>query len=219
MALKFTDDQFFEYTDKLEGGSVTWMFLIWDPNGGYHVATGFGITFMKVSDATALDWLYREAGGASKAQIEADYAAIQKRTDLAGGPGKPHKMGGDPVWKTLTGCRLTKDGLKKGVIRLLKGKLAKLRMDFPEFDEWPADAQLAAVSVQWAGDVKSGWPKLTKACRAQDWEAASKQCTFQVTKDTNAFLALRSKRQVILFRNAQRVKDGEALPDHLNWNE
>lgn len=217
MARKFSDEKFFEYTDKLEGGSVNYMFLIYDQAGGFHVATGFGITFLKPDDAVELPWLIEKGGGASAPQIKADYAIIEKKTDIAGGPGQPHRMGGDPVWKPLTSCRLTPDGLKQGVAKMLENKLRVLRANFPEFDDWPADAQLAAASIQWAGDVKTGWPKLTKALLAKDWAVASTQCSFAETKDTNVFLKMRSQRQVTLFKNAQRVKEGAATEDHLDW--
>lgn len=217
MARSFTDDQFIKYTDKLEGGGANWMYLIYDPNGGFHVATGYGITFLSVDDALELPWFYQKAGGASKPQVEADYATIWAKTDLAGGPGKPHKMGGDPAWPPLTGCRLTPDGIKIGVLKIMERKLKVLRGNFPQYDDWPGSAQLAAISIQWAGDVKGGWPNLTKSCLVQNWEEASTRCSFAVTKDTNAYLALRSKYQVTLFKNAQRVKDGAAPVTHVDW--
>lgn len=52
------------------------------------------------------------------------------------------------------------------------------RNHFPEFSSWPADAQLACLSMAWAmgSDFPRKFPSFSAACRARRWDLAAARC-------------------------------------------
>jgi hypothetical protein len=88
-----------------------------------------------------------------------------------------------------------------------------LRRIFIEFDSWPADAQLALMSMAWnLGPAFHGtWPRFTKACIARDFDAAAQNC--QIPQSD------RNQPHETLFRNAARVVANPKVyyPNHLYY--
>jgi GH24 family phage-related lysozyme (muramidase) len=72
---------------------------------------------------------------------------------------------------------------------------------FPEFKNWPADAQMAAMQMAWnmGPRFSPGWPKLTKSLRDQDFDAAADNCMI------NGRPSDRNTLDRKLFQNAAKV--------------
>lgn len=221
---KFTFEQFWDFTEPLEGGfAADCMFMVQD----LQVATGMGITFTGKSNrgaglamAKALEWVYKPGHPAagtpcSGPDIERDYDTVLKEEALGlSGPGHL------PQWKAMTNCRITPEGLKRGVRKRVVGNINYVRTlrkgnkFLGDFDSFPADAQLCIISLTWANGNEFGYPRFCQACREYDWLEASKQCGF-ANKDNT--LPKRQKAQEEMMRNALAASLGAADPDILHW--
>jgi hypothetical protein len=81
-------------------------------------------------------------------------------------------------WKyalAATKCRLTEEEIDRIVKERLAINEAETRKAFPDWDTFPADAQLAVMSMCWA--VGTGWPqkfpRFAALVEAQDWQRAA----------------------------------------------
>ena len=81
---------------------------------------------------------------------------------------------------------------------------------FQSFDTWPADAQLALLSMAWAMGPggPGGFPHFRAGCQALDFKTAAAQC--QMNAAGNPGLVPRNQANVTLFSNAAIVLAGEA---------
>lgn len=79
---------------------------------------------------------------------------------------------------------------------------------FPDWGSWPADAQLAVLSMAWnfGANIAGGWPDLTTHLRAADWAWAAQHCEPKVGPSA------RSRQNKILFYQAARAKLFAAAP-------
>ena len=86
-----------------------------------------------------------------------------------------------------------------------------LRRGFPRWDSFPANAQLGIMSMAWAmgPGFYLKFPSFTKACNAQDWVLASKNCLMRTTN--NPGLVPRNKANVKLFEAAAITQSPEIL--------
>jgi hypothetical protein len=221
---KFTFDEFWNFTEPLEGGfAADCMYMVQD----LQVATGMGITFtgrnnraLGVQMAKALDWVYKpghpQAGqSCSPADIERDYDKVLSNPELGQkGPGFLNE------WKAMTNCRITQEGLKKGVRTRVLFNIDYVKKHrtgnqyLGDFATFPADAQLCVVSLTWANGNEFRYPMFAKACREADWFEASKQCGFKNAENT---VAKRQTAQEEMMRNALYATLGADNPDTLHW--
>ena len=217
---KFTFDEFWNFTEPLEGGAAAdCMFLVQD----LQVATGMGITFSNAANKAAglamaqrLEWVHKIAGRpCTPAEIEADYNEVLKHEDMGlAGPGRLAQ------WQALTNCRITEEGLKRGVrakvlsnINFVKTQRKDAKY-LGDFDSFPADAQLCIISLTWAVGNEFGYPKFCAACRAGNWFEAAKECGF---KDKVNTLPRRQAQQETMMRNAGCTARGIGDPDTLQF--
>lgn len=90
---------------------------------------------------------------------------------------------------------------------------AAMRRVFPAWDTWPADAQLATLSMCWAmgaGRIPASYPHFISACRARDWNTAAVQCHMSEVDQTDSFKR-RNVANAMMFRNAARSTDPDVL--------
>jgi len=97
-----------------------------------------------------------------------------------------------------------------GIVNLLLQKMDEFEQtlkqvtEFFPLDDWPADAQLALLSMAWAmgpGFAHGGrWPNFRATCAAQDWISAVTHCNM-----ANTWLMKRNAVNRGLFRNAAWV--------------
>ncbi len=72
--------------------------------------------------------------------------------------------------------RLTQAGVDQLFNKALRGFEGALKSALPEWDSWPADAQMAALLMAWAmgaGFASKGWPSWRAAALKQDFTTAS----------------------------------------------
>jgi hypothetical protein len=222
---KFTFDEFWNFTEPLEGGfAADCMLLVQD----LQVATGMGITFTGKNNrnaglamAKALEWVYkpghpRAGDPCDPSDIARDFDVVLSHEEL-GRPGP--QPGSLKKWKDMTNCRITKDGLRKGVKTKAVGNIKYVKTlrtgnkYLGDFDTFPADAQLCVISLTWANGNEFNYPTFAKACREANWFEAAKQCGFESKANT---LPKRQKDQETMMCNAGCVKLGVA-PDTLHW--
>lgn len=117
--------------------------------------TGIGNLIDPVATALRLPWTV-DGRAATREEIVAEWYMVKSRTDLA-------PRGGD-AFMAITRLRL----LPNDITNLVIGKVAEcdgmMRHRFASWDTFPADAQLALLSMSWA--VGTGWPFLFPKCSA-----------------------------------------------------
>lgn len=121
---------------------------------------------------------------------------------------------------TLTNLRLTRDGMAGLALRRLDMNDAALHNRLPDWESYPACAQMAFHSLAWACGPGAHFPRLFSAAMARDWDACSVECTMNEWTPEgirNVGLVPRNVANKILFLNAQRVESYHLDPDLLDW--
>jgi GH24 family phage-related lysozyme (muramidase) len=201
-------DNFITFTTQFEG-RVKWMYL--DIKG--LVSTGIGNLIDPVSLALPLPWVHNSDGAsASQTEITNEWNKVKGDQSLAQ---KGYKAAAPPY----TSLHLTDDQINQLVMSKLSQFEATLKKttEFANLDSWPADAQLGLFSMAWAmgPGFGPGWPSFRAACAAQDWAGAAKNGHMNDTH--NPGLRPRNQANVLLFTNAQAVKDQVLDYSVLHW--
>jgi hypothetical protein len=183
--------QFSSFTERFEG-HVDFMYL--DVKG--LVTIGRGNLIDPVDVAVSLPFVLKSdpATAATREQVAAEWASVKGRTDL--------KMRGGVAFGAVTKLAITEETLTDLVSRKLSSNVATLKNSFPDFDTWPADAQLGVLSMAWAmGPAFSHmFPHFTQTCLGRDWVGAANNCKMDETG--NPGLKPRNAANVVLFGNA-----------------
>lgn len=121
------------------------------------VTTGIGNLIDPIAEALPLPWKNADGSAASQQQITDEWNRIKSAF-----PGV--QSSGDAKIATL---HLDPGDIDNLVTSKSQQNEAILKSEFPGYDSWPADAQLAILSWAWAqGPGNSGWPALTQALNA-----------------------------------------------------
>jgi hypothetical protein len=189
-------------------GKVNFMYL--DVKG--LVTIGVGHLIDPVDQALKLDFQTKGGGGASTGEIAAEWSTVKARKDLIGQ--------GSAAFGQITRLQLTDRGISQMIdqhaaaIESYIKTNASARIYFSNFDRWPADAQLGFMGIAW-GIVpipQFGWHAFPKACQAEDWLTAAKEC-----KISSPLAAGRNEAHKLMFMNAAAVKaNGENIAE-LSW--
>lgn len=156
------------FTERFEG-SVPYMYL--DVGGqatGFvpAVSVGYGFLIDPMADALPLPWVHKIDGTpATRPEVVAEWTTVKGATKFA-------KLGGGAIqWKALTTLVLSPAGMLSLFQQHLAGNEVELRKFFLGWDTFPANAQLAIVSMAWAcgGAFAVEFPRFTKAANAGDW--------------------------------------------------
>lgn len=210
--MHFTFEQFLAFTSPLEG-VVTSLYV--DVNGAKVppvscVTTAIGCLVDPVNMAIPLQWVMPDGSAASANEIARQWRIV--KADAA----RLSKL----HWKyaaALTTIRLTDAGVLNVVSQRLLANEKVLRGYFPNWDLFPADAQLACCSMAWA--IGAGWPhifgNLRSACNAQNWIAAVASC--DIRSDGNAGVIPRNRANKLCFANAAAVVAQNLPLDVLHW--
>ncbi len=201
-------EEFVPFTIALEGGFITWMF----PDIEGKVSTGFGLLLEPVAMALALPWLRADGELASREEIVADWATVKNYPGAA--------RNGHKSVEKIARLRLDRNGLYEAFQGKMNQHDAYLRRRFPEFEEWPSDAQLGLHSMAWACGAGAwdagnpvGFPKMAKALLVRDFLGAADESHMNEWDDGvyNAGLVPRNKANKLLFRNAAYAVDPAEL--------
>lgn len=188
-------------------GAFRWMYL----DKKRLVTTAIGYLINTLEMALALPWRLPSGELASKAQVESEWKAIQLRPELADYRASSH------VVESATTVRLLDSDVAAIVQARLLAIEARMRHFFAGWSDFPADAQLGLLSQGWAlgSDFELGYPKLTHAANAGDWEACARECAIS-TQDNPGIIA-RNAQNVLLFHNAHAVSELHLDPETLYW--
>lgn len=193
--------RFRSFNEPIEG-VVPWMYLDID---GY-VTVGVGNKIDPVRLATELPFRWKIKPGlknpgmpASKADITAEWKKIK------GDPKLAHQ--GSLACKGITNLELSDDAINALIGQRLQQNEAYLvkQTPFKNFEQWPADAQLALLSMAWAMGP-GGPPQFTTmaaACEKLDFGKAAANCRMDETG--NPGVVPRNRADKILFENAAAV--------------
>jgi GH24 family phage-related lysozyme (muramidase) len=198
--------RFKSFNEPLEG-VVKFMYL--DIKG--LVTVGVGNLIDPISAATALPFRYKNKPGdknsgqlAQRTEIEAEWNLLKSKPELAK---KGHR-----ACEPLTKLELNDAAIDTLITNRLNQNesFLKKQKPFKDFDTWPADAQLALLSMAWAmgPGFAAGWPKFRAACEKMDFDAAAENC--QMSEAGNPGVAPRNRADKLLFQNAAAVIAGEA---------
>jgi GH24 family phage-related lysozyme (muramidase) len=183
-------DAFVPFTAPMEG---VVRFLYLDVKG--LVTTAIGNLVDPMEAALALPLMRPDGTRASREDIAAEWANVKARQDM--------RMRGGMAYAAVTRLRLTDEGVRQVVAGKLAQMESYLARRFPEWEEWPADAQLATLSMAWACGPAFRFPRLEAALRAQDWITAANEC--RMDERGNPGLRPRNKANRTLYRNAYHV--------------
>lgn len=185
------------------------------------VTTGIGNLIDPIAVALPLPWR-RDSDGAlaSRAEVEGDWHKIKDAW---------------PGVQSVASTRLSTLHLDPADVDYLVSAKAHandetLRQQFPGYDDWPADAQLAIHSMAWAqGPSFHGWPHLLSALNASppdfmtaagppgDATDPSKRGAAWMNDAGNPGLRPRNLATKILWQNAARVVAGGMDPELLYY--
>jgi hypothetical protein len=197
-----------EFSEPLEG-RVSSMYL--DILG--LVTVGVGNLIDTPGQAIALPFVHEKTGErATAAEIAEAWRALKGRQDLS----KLH-------WKyaaALNDLRLTDRAIDELVLGKLESNARHLQKNyFRDFATWPADAQLAALSMAWAmgPDFPRKFGNWTKFALLQDWVSAKACCKIRETG--NPGVVPRTRQNEKCHDNAASVAASGGLldPAELFW--
>lgn len=158
------------------------------------------------SPAAAIACPFRRHDGerATPAEITAEWERVKARQDL--------RLRGGMVFKSITTLRLDDAGVALVVGSTLDRMDRQLAERFPGYKDWPADAQLATLSMAWACGPAFRFPALEAALRDEDFLRASNEC--RINTKGNPGVIPRNERNRVLYRNAAAVvASGLVIPD------
>lgn len=122
----------------------------------------------------------------------------------------------------LNNIRLHEDAVQLLINATLTAHDVALKKRFKGFEEWPADAQLAAHSMCWAmgfGRLVSEFPKCSKFLDKKDFAGAATECrmTGGGGKPAKGTLITRNSLNFTLFHNAAESVIANEDPSVLVW--
>lgn len=181
--------QFPEFTARFEG-RIPWLYV--DVKG--LVTVGLGCLCDPVGMATSLPFVTAAGEQASTSEIRAEWGVVKYT------PGLPEKGAG--AAKLLCRLRLPETAIDELARHRLDANERILTGHFPEWEQWPAPAQLAVLSMAWAmgAGFPKKWPAFAAACRAQQWLVAAENC--KIREAGNPGIVPRNKKNAELFRAA-----------------
>lgn len=198
-------DAFWPITKKLEGDSLTYMYQ--DERG--LVTTGTGNLIDPVSAAIAAGtWYHPDGSEATDAEVTANWQLVKDNDDTNLYSTRATGIDGNDL-------RLSADGVAALGNNKLASNLVYLHKFFPQFDKWPADAQLGTMLMSWGlgPAFSANYPSFTRAVNAllPDWKEASAQSTWSnITK-------ARDTAQRTMFLNAAASQQTGMDPSVIIW--
>jgi hypothetical protein len=193
--------EFRAFSERFEG-YVPYMYL--DIKG--LVTVGVGNLIDPVELATVLPFRFKSRPGiatpgalASQEKIAAEWQLLKSNPNLA--------QKGFRACDPLTELDIPDDALNDLIVKRLAGSesFLKRQAQFSAFDNWPADAQLALLSMAWAmGPAGPGrFPLFSAACENLDFNFAAQEC--QMNEVGNPGLIPRNLANRTLLSNAAVV--------------
>lgn len=192
------------------------------------VTVGVGNLIDPVSTAIALPFKHKDGTPATQAEIRNAWNALKNHPGLmVNGQLKPLKSLHYKYAEAVTNLYLSDADIDKLVRSRMDSNEAYLKKVLPNWDLFPADAQLAIMSMAWAvgaGFMKK-FPTLTKYLLVSDWgtwdpatktgTGAAGNCT--IREAGNPGVVPRNARNRMCFANAGIVQANGMDPSVLHW--
>lgn len=198
------------------------------------VTTGVGNLIDNYNDvcppsALALPWRVDGRELATKEQIKQHWEYLKSRQDLKS---KHYKYAKDAFEQRFR-CVLTLDdeAIDALVLQKLGDFAAHATKTWKEFPDFPADSQLAVLSMYWALGSLTNFPNCKRLVAAQDWEGCAKgapetakskgwgEASYpcKIRDSDNQGVRPRNQQNVLCFRNAATAVSLGLDPKHLVW--
>jgi hypothetical protein len=167
-----------------------------------------------MAPALALPWRFRGDGWTPKNPVARQLASQQdiiQAWALVKGQNQVvpdfSQLGGGK-YAPLTNLTLDNDAMDSLYQRTFNSFAATLQKRYPSFSEWPADAQMAAMSMAWAMGPSFNFPAFTVAVNAGDFAKAAVESYFKGGGGTPSARTGRNKDNFLMFNNADVVAKG-----------
>jgi hypothetical protein len=171
-----------------------------------YVTTGMGNLIDTVGAANALPWKRANGEEASPSEIARAWNAVKARTDLS-------QQGGG-AFENVTSLRLSDFDIQRLIASKLEQFEGALKGSYPNFENWPADAQMGALSMAWAmgPGYPARFPRFSKAVNQllPDFELAAVESSMVDPIPRNAM-------NRALFENAAYVLQKNLDPTRLYY--
>jgi GH24 family phage-related lysozyme (muramidase) len=184
-------DAWHQFSEPLEG-RIEHMYL--DILG--LVTCGVGVLIDPIELAVRLPWKKQDGSPATNQEVEEAWHRLKSRPELA----QRHVSHALAV----TGLFLSDEDIDTVVARKLAQNAEFVREHhFPEFAAFPADAQLAIMSMAWAvgPGFPAKFPHFTRAVLSGNWAGAQADCT--IREEGNPGVVPRNRANRICFANAE----------------
>lgn len=139
---------------------------------------------------------------ATREQIGAGWLAVKGRRELA--------QQGYRAAEYVSALRLSVEDAEALALSKLDEMAKHLLSRFPEFEDWPADAQRATLSMAWACGPGFHFPILEGCLHKRDWTGAAANCTINETG--NPGLIPRNKANRALYLAAATPGPSDTQP-------
>lgn len=199
--------QWLAFTEPLEGGVAC---LYNDVRGLTTIA--FGNLVNSPGEVAALPLVWPDGELATVPEKLVAFRAVHDDPKAA--------KGGWRYAAKLSKLRLTPDGMAGLALAKLEQNDAALHKRLPDWETYPACAQMAFHSLAWACGAGAHFPRLFSAAQARDWDACSVEIHMNEWTPEgihNRGLIPRNVANKILMRNALRVEAYHLDPDVLDW--
>lgn len=174
------------------------------------LTTGMGYLCNDLPTVAALPWKRPDGTLASRDEVVAMYAAVRSHADA-------DRLKGGGWFARYSTLRLDEADVDALTFRKLDSNEMILRRRFDDYDNWPADAQLAIHSWAWGVGPSAGYPQMSAALRRGDFAEAAKNVTMTYNGAEIGTLVIRNARNRLLLTNAQRVRAFGLDPERLYW--
>lgn len=149
--------------------------------------------------ANQINWYNKNNGApASPADVAVDWDNVKARLDLA--------PLGHRAFENLTQLRISSDEILGLVQRkvLEMERVLTSRAEFRDFADWPANAQLATLSMSWGMGPMFRFPTFQNLVANGRWAEAAEECRFNPDEGT---IKIRNKLNRVHLYLAQAVAD------------
>lgn len=160
----------------------------------------------------AMGWMFRWRSMPGRLATPKEIGVEWDKVKAAAAPDPSQKS--HLFYRAITSLFLDREYIEERVDQTAKSFVILLADDFPDWNAWPADAQMGVLGVVWAvgpGKMRRFFPRFMAACKAQEWIDASHECLVNATK--NAGVVPRNRNNRALFKSAAAGGD----PEKLNW--
>lgn len=150
----------------------------------------YGCLVATEAEARALPMVYTSGVPATPDDCALDWRRVKGTPALA--------QKGYRAAATVARLRLTPEGVEAVTWAKLDKMLDHLGRRFPDFEAWPASAQLAVVSLSWACGPGFDFPKCVAALQRQDWAGAAAECQMRTAGNPGLIPRNRANRALLL---------------------